>query len=117
MVFVIYPVVVSTLSLKTVSNVFAYGEKLASNVEPIFDLDKDKESGDESNEVMSDTEDSPLLQDKAPHHILNENTGSVIVHSNEDAVFDKSNVRLVTAKKNKKRSLSKLFLSCFGRGN
>ena len=118
MVFVIYPVVVSTLSLKTVSNVFAYGEKLASNVEPIFDSDKDKESGDESNEVMSDSEDYPLLQDKAPHHTLNdENTGSVIVHSNEDAAFDKSNVHLVTTKKNKKRSLSKLFLSCFGRCN
>ena len=94
----------------------AYGERLASNAEPIPNLYKDEEPDKTSNDMIS--EDSPLLQANIPQNILyNENTGSVIVHSNEDAVFDKSNVRLVTKKKNKKRSFSRLFLSCIGRGN
>ena len=94
----------------------AYGERLASNAEPTPDLYKDDGPDETSNDMIS--EDSPLLQANIPQNILyNENTGSVIVHSNEAAVFDKSNVRLVTMKKNKKRSFSRLFLSCFGRGN
>ena len=101
-------------SSKTAVDVFTYGERL--NSEPISTLYKDKELDEKSSDTVS--EESMLLLANTPQNInYNENTGSVIVHSNEAAVFDKSNVRLVTMKKRKKRSLSKLFLSCFGRGN
>ena len=99
---------------KTAVDVFAYGERF--NSEPIFNLYKDEELDEKSSDTVS--EESMLLLANTPQNInYNGNTDSVIVHSNEAAVFDKSNVRLVAMKKRKKRSLSKLFLSCFGRGN